>query len=375
MLKVVFLINQFHPIIGGAEKQAGMLARQLRSKGLDVKVVTGKWNRKTAKNEILNGIPVHRCFIPWITINGVKKGGSFFSMFSFFFYLFKNRGKYDFIQCFQVLNEAFVALLIQRLLKKVVIARNGSSGITCDSKMIENYIGGRFKKKFIIKNLKYLIGISRDSANGFIDKGLDRSKVYYIPNGVDLPVLKKESYASNNKIIYIGRLSYEKGVDILIDAMGIVSSKYPNVKVDIIGDGPEADKYKALIKRSGIGRNINLLGEKHNLKSFYLNSDIFVLPSRTEGMSNVLLEAMSYGLPCIATAVGGNKEIIVNGENGFLVKPEMQDGLAESVIELIKDQNLRERIGKNARQTIEEKYSIDMIADRYLEFYKRLYNK
>ncbi len=370
--KGVFLIDHFNPIIGGVERQSEILAAALIKKGINITVVTGWWNRSLPKDEIISGIHVHRCFIPWIMIKGTKRGGSFFSMVSFFLYLIKNRKSYDFIQCFQVLNESFVALLVKRLINKAVIARNGSSGITCDSRMIENYFVGKFKRRFIINNLKCLIGISKDSTKGFIEKGYNSSKIYYISNGVVIPHHKKESYLWKNKIVYIGRLSYEKGVDVLIEAIHIVVTKYSDVKLDIIGDGPAANNYKMLIKRLAIEQNVNFLGIRYDLENYYLNSDIFILPSRTEGMSNVLLEAMSYGLPCIVTTVGGAKELIKHGENGYLVKPNDLFDLATNINELIKLEEIRKKIGINACKTVEENYSIEKIGDKYIDLYNKL---
>ena len=118
------------------------------------------------------------------------------------------------------------------------------------------------------------------------------------------------------------------------------------------------------------------------------HADLFVLPSRTEGLSNALLEAMSYGLPCIATKVGGNIELMgededkmigsgnfVVAKNGLLVNPDDVEGLSQAMLYLIRNGMKREELGNQARLSIQENYSIDLIADKYIGLYQRMLNR
>jgi glycosyltransferase involved in cell wall biosynthesis len=114
-------------------------------------------------------------------------------------------------------------------------------------------------------------------------------------------------------------------------------------------------------------------------------TQVFALPSRTEGISNALLEAMSHGIPCIATNVGGNAETLgmeeyksipqgayILGKNGVLVNPDDVEGLSKAMRDLIRDGRAREEMGRNSRRFIQQNYSIDSIADRYLTLYQRI---
>jgi glycosyltransferase involved in cell wall biosynthesis len=114
------------------------------------------------------------------------------------------------------------------------------------------------------------------------------------------------------------------------------------------------------------------------------DADLFVLPSRAEGLSNALLEAMSHGLPCIATNVGGNVELIggdnhnkimpgefMTARNGLLVNPDDVDGISEAMVYLIRNRTEREEMGRKGRVFIGENYSIDLIADKYIALYER----
>ena len=101
-------------------------------------------------------------------------------------------------------------------------------------------------------------------------------------------------------------------------------------------------------------------------------SDIFILPSRAEGMSNALIEAMSCGLPCIVSNIPANTQLITNGENGLVVSLDDQEALAEAIIQLTQDEDLRQKLGQAATQTVASHYSINIIAERYLAVYEQL---
>jgi glycosyltransferase involved in cell wall biosynthesis len=122
-----------------------------------------------------------------------------------------------------------------------------------------------------------------------------------------------------------------------------------------------------------------------DVSPFLKEADLFILPSRTEGVSNALLEAMSYGIPCIATDVGGNPEALGKGEsqtipkghyivgkNGVLINPDDVKGLSEAIFYLIREGGVREEMGRRSRKFVQENYSIDVIADRYMAHYQRM---
>jgi len=126
------------------------------------------------------------------------------------------------------------------------------------------------------------------------------------------------------------------------------------------------------------------LGMTHNVVQHLRSADIFVLPSRTEGLSNALLEAMSHGIPCIATNVGGNSELlgadngkILSGEyvmarNGLLVNPDDVKGLSEAILYVIRNQETGEEMGRKGREFIEDNFSIDSVANKYIGLYQHM---
>jgi glycosyltransferase involved in cell wall biosynthesis len=190
------------------------------------------------------------------------------------------------------------------------------------------------------------------------------------------------------RVLTTARLSKEKGIDILLKAWAHVIGQEKDPKLIILGDGILERELKKLSKSLGVKESVDFIRMAQNVADYLKNGDLFVLPSRTEGLSNALLEAMSHGLPCIATNVGGNielfgenshKEIMFGkfliARNGLLTNPEDIEGLSEAMLYLIRNSKERETMGKLGRQHIQENYSIDLIADRYIELYQRSLNR
>jgi glycosyltransferase involved in cell wall biosynthesis len=139
-----------------------------------------------------------------------------------------------------------------------------------------------------------------------------------------------------------------------------------------LGKGELHSQLDALAHNLGIAEITYFCGQVNNVEEYLACSDIFVLPSRAEGISNALLEAMACGLPCIATRIDGNRHVLTNAYNGLLVAPDDADELAQAIIRLGQDRMLRERLGQHARQTIIANYALDSVADRYVALYKCL---
>lgn len=199
------------------------------------------------------------------------------------------------------------------------------------------------------------------------------SKVSYIQNGIELPSLFKNSYDIKNnetfKFFFSGSLDIErKGIDVLLNAIQILIFTYniKNISIILIGSGSDKKKISALSKKLNIENNVQFLGEIDNPIDKIIELDAFILPSRREGMPNALLEAMSIGIPCIATDCNtGPKEIIEHNQNGLLVETENSIALASSMKKIYYSKKLRELLGNNARKTIKNYFSLDKMINQY----------
>jgi glycosyltransferase involved in cell wall biosynthesis len=393
-MKVLMVISQFHPMIGGAEKQAQLLAKKLIEKGIEVNIVTGWWNFRTPQEEIIEGIKVYRNFAlggPF-GIKGnqaLKKLGGLAYMVSLWIYLLVHGHEYDIIHVHQALHPAFISVLVGRqLLKKPVIVKTASSGVTSDIKQLKRVPLGGIQLRYLLRNMECLVTVSEVGGNEFKKVGFPKSHIVHIPNGVVLPHDGKANYGQVKRVLTTARLSKEKGIDILLKAWAHVIGQEKDPKLIILGDGILERELKKLSKSLGVKESVDFIRMAQNVADYLKNGDLFVLPSRTEGLSNALLEAMSHGLPCIATNVGGNielfgenshKEIMFGkfliARNGLLTNPEDIEGLSEAMLYLIRNSKERETMGKLGRQHIQENYSIDLIADRYIELYQRSLNR
>jgi len=390
-MKVLMVISQFHPIIGGAERQAQLLAGKLIEKGLEVRVVTGWWRFRTSRKEIVDGFHLFRNFSFWGMwgIKGLRPLGVLTYMVTLGIYLIYHKNEYDLIHVHQALYPAFVSIVIgKELLKKPVIVKTASSGMTSDIRQLRGYPLGDFQLKHLLNKMEVLVANSKVGGKEFNDVGFPQSRIEYIPNGVVLPQKKKGNYGQIKRVITTSRLSKEKGIDILLKAWACVIRQEKTLKLIILGSGPLDHELKKLTESLGVIDSVIFMGMIENVMEYIQNADLFILPSRTEGLSNALLEAMSYGLPCIATNVGGNTELMgENGEEnigygdfiiakkGMLVNPDDVEGLSKAMLYLIQNGMKREELGKQARSSIQENYAIDLIADKYIGLYQRMLHR
>jgi glycosyltransferase involved in cell wall biosynthesis len=223
----------------------------------------------------------------------------------------------------------------------------------------------------IVVNSRYM---SRKIVNYY---RIDPGKIVIIPNGVTLKRFLgwNRSYrlAGFPAILYVGGLREGKGVDILIRALVRIKSEHPKVKLHIVGTGSSSSYLKALSVQEGMERNVIFWGQADyfSIPKFYIGADICVFPSKHEAFGIVILEAMASGKPVVASNAGGIPEIISDGENGILVKPDDPDALAESILTLLRNDTLRNRLSGNALKTAAN-YSWDNIAEKYISLYKHL---
>jgi len=196
-----------------------------------------------------------------------------------------------------------------------------------------------------------------------------------IGNGVDTEFFVPK-YNSNNSpcILYSGRLIRGKGLIDLIKCARYVRNAHPSISFILAGSGPLENELRKLIEREGLSKNFILLGkvDKNKLLLHYQNSTVFALPSYYESFPNVLLEAMACGIPVVATKVCDIPKIVKNGENGFTVPPQNPYALAQAILILLEDENLRKKMGRASRERVKALYSLDALVEKMLDYYNFL---
>lgn len=213
-----------------------------------------------------------------------------------------------------------------------------------------------------------VIVLSKEWKNFFI--GLcDANKIKVLHNAVSVPKFERSRYDDYN-VLFLGRLGKRKGTYDLLEAIPKVIEKVPEVKFFLGGDG-DIDLCKKVCIDKGIIKNISFLGWVSEVeKEKYLElCSTYILPSYNEGMPMSILEAMSWGCGVITTPVGGIPQVVINESNGVLVNPGDVDGIAETLIDILINKSKKEKIGKNAKKTIEDDFSIDRWYENLFKMY------
>jgi glycosyltransferase involved in cell wall biosynthesis len=246
----------------------------------------------------------------------------------------------------------------------------------------EVYFPWLFKKpisKLVLRNADAVIALSEDMKRE-MQKIWDRD-IFVMPNGIDLERfddlpreemrVRLQTKADDRLIIFVGRFRPEKAVTYLIEALAVVRQKDQSARLVLVGEGPEEDNLRQLVRHLNLGDCIDFAGQISNeqVPQYMAAADIFVLPSLSEGFPNVVLEAMAVGLPVVASRVGGLPEIIEEGENGFLVEPKMPEQIADRVLLLLRNDGLRIRIARNNRAKAKG-YSWEGVVNRLVEVYQ-----
>ena len=184
-----------------------------------------------------------------------------------------------------------------------------------------------------------------------------------IPNPVTVAC-----HASNTqpRIVSVGRLTPQKNQKLLIDAFKQICNSYPEHTLSIYGDGELKEKLSKMIVDYGIDNKVFLHGNIENVHEEISNSELFVLPSNYEGLSNALLEAMIIGLPCISTDCAGSSEYIVDGKSGLLVPVNDRDALVTAMQKMLDNEELRQRCQKGAKNII-KRVDKDVVLKKWFE--------
>ncbi len=359
-MRISFITCHFPPdSIGGGQIQSYKLCNQLGKNNL-VTVFTRDYSGQLPQVDMIENFKVVRrsmSKLPLIkSLIDVIKGLN---------YVRKEKNNFELFMSFHIQLAALIVTLGTVLFKiKSVVSPRGQEDFSFDS------FPKRIYQKFIYRYSSAILIQSDSVMELFLTKmekqfsenefKLIKSKSYLFPNGIEShkPVLKDINGSVIN-LIYVGRLIDYKGIEYLIDSLQYL--KTPDYILRIIGDGPHKDYLEHLADNS----RIIFEGEKYfkDVEKSITDSNILILPSLTENLPNVILEALSFGVPVIATYVGAIPEIIKNGYNGYLVETKNSVQIAEKIDIIASDQNNYNQLCKNSVESIFQ-YSWDYQLER-----------
>lgn len=374
------ITSSFYPHLGGGEQQALRLSQKLIQRGWNVRVITRRHNPQypylPSAFEQHQGVPVHRVFSP-----GPGKIGSLLFMLSSLVFL-ALRGRKGIYHAHGIGAPATIAVWAARLFGDMSLVKL-RTGVEVYRNVRQSGFSRGFA--FMLRGADYLIAVNREVGEELRAWGVSSKRIGELPNAIDtdqfMPCEDKEAarlclfpsangWRKKTWFLYVGRLSPAKGVDVLLSAW----AKLPLQICDeslllIVGDGAEKASLMAQCKQLGVDSSVKFLGRREEVFDFYQAADVVVLPSRWEGLSNVMLEAMACGLPVICTAVGGAVDWLENKKNGVLVPSEDVYAMRHAMLWVTENRDSWHRLGKSARETVVDSLSMDVVIKRLERLY------
>jgi len=389
-MRICLLTSSFLPTIGGAELVVHYLATYMTKQNHTVVVFAPLRSRQLLTRKRLTGTSyiTRRYFIP-------PRNKLMDELLALQLLIEKRRSQFDILHVHKA-RPAYAALKVKNFLNvPIIVTTHGGDLQTIPKIGYGDRLDHKVDRKitYALKNADCVTAISSNTKKEYLRIGIPEKKICLIPNGVDIDRFRKPSVNIQDKLklpndirllLSVGRNFPEKGYQYLIQSMNHVVKYFNNVKCMIIGRRTKG--LIPLVEQLGLQRYVILLEQFFSddkgfidmndipnkyLLSAYFNSEIFVSSSLIEGFPLAPLEAMAAGLPVVATNVPGNQDVVINGKNGFLVKPMDAKDMAEKIITLLTDDNLKQKLGENSREFAKQ-YAWDSIADKYLKIYSDL---
>lgn len=386
-IKVLMINHEFPPIGGGGGTTTRFLAKYLTKLGVEVNILTAK----PAKELVFNHPDGFRIYYTGPTkinyeTSHIPEMARFIFNILFSAKKMINIIKPDLIHCFFSIPAGCFGLYAKKAFNIPYITSALGADVPGfnigDWRLNVYHAVTHNSSKAIWTNSSFVIANS-PSLRLLCEKFLPNQKIEMITNGVDTdvfypPVAKRNLQNEAVQILFVSRLSPQKGVETLIKTCGILKKRgVNNFRLTIVGDGPLKNKMFSMINKFKLGDKVDFLGWRklEELPSLYRNSDIFFLPSVMEGMSSVVLQAMACGLPIIASKVEGFEEVLKENVNGLTAIYNDAHGFADALEKLIRLPELREKMSRKSFEKSKQ-FSWEKVAERYFIFYeKAVYSK
>ena len=373
--RIALVTRRYPPLVGGAERFLSYLAPALAGAGAEVVVLTSAIpGRPGLEAEEIRPAGHPRLRVVRLPTVRARFVGTLLYMRGLRDWFARNPVDLAYVSMLK--HDAYVALGAGRRLGFPVVLRPEGAGATGD---LAWQGWGRFGRAIgrRCRRADLVVSISPAISAELVAAGYDRAKIRMLPNGVPIPAepwRPRPDWRTAPRAAFVGRLAPEKGLDVLIDAWPIVRARHPDARLVLIGEGPMRPELERQVDRLGLRGAVDLPGASSDPGEALRDSDLFVLPSREEGMSMALLEAMALAVPSVATAIPGNLGLIADGLHGRLAPPGDPEALAAAILDQWADPGLaRPRTMAGAsRLRVEAEFSIGAVARRHLDLFRSL---
>ncbi len=371
---------QFRPVVGGSERQAETLAAALAEAGCRVTILTPRIDPDSSDREETNGVTIERFALTDLSrhcpIRGVAVLNIPYMLLQVVRVVRRRLKGADILHCHIASLQTAGAALAARMAGVPVLLKAAIADHRSDLGEIEKAGASGWLVAWLVRTLiQTWVATTAAVEEALIRAGVEPEKIVRIPNGVDLPDDPRMGAVASRvrRFLYLGRLStnIRRDVPTLVNAFDRLATTCPDLELAVVGGGDLFEDTRRLAATCAAGARIHLPGFDRPEK--WLGwADCFVLPSRREGLSNALLEAMAVGLPCIANDIPSNREVLDDGKAGILVPVENCDALERAMRDMVEDEKTARYFALKAKERAECIYSIKAVADRYVELYESL---
>ena len=376
-MKILMLNHEFPPVGGGAGRATFNIAKELHKMGHEVDILTSSY-ADHKQDEVIEGVRIYR-------VKSRKKQIFDTDLLGILIYTFFGTNKlrkllrqkdYDLTHSFFSMPAGIISLIGKRVYGiPYIVSLRGSDVPNYDPYKL-NYMHkiSRQLTRLIWRNSKKTVALSHGLKDIAL-KTYPALKFDVVYNGIDTTIFKNSKRSKKNdtvRLICVSRLLKRKGIHHLLLALSQMNLN--RVELTIVGTGNFERNLKKLVMELNLNKNVSFYGyfDNNKLPELYNEADIFVLPSLTESFGIVFAEAMACGLPIIGTRAGGIPEVVRDGENGILVQPGNVDELKIALEKLIKNKELREKMGEKSVKIIQQNFTWNKIARDYLGIYQEI---
>jgi len=381
-ISLLLVCHSYPPVIGGSELEAQRVCAALIRRGYRITVVCAGGNPMPALRDWIDpeGVPVRIYAGRW---KGALKDIVFALRVSGM--LIRERRNYQFVYFLMQGLHLAAGLPIAHFLDKPILMKIAGSGVV---PLMAKSPSGRLELRWL-REWAYRVMILNDGMREeAMAAGFASDQLYWMPNPVNTdnfaPCGDRERTELRRKlgippaaavVLYCGRLASGKGLPELIDAFALVAPQVPEAMLVLVGDGPLRPKLAMQATQLHLKDNkVRFVGQVNPAEvcDWLKVADVFTLVSFSEGFPCALAEAMSTGLPCVVSDIPANRQLIDDGEHGFLTPVGDLTAISTAIVQLLKNVTLRLRMGEAARQRIEDNYSSDKISDRYETLFRQM---